>query len=68
MNDLVVGDKFAGGESKEFNDIMRKDYQRDQEYTRKRLEAPLIAKGIRTPHPLDNVAPEDRSTAEETEY
>jgi len=28
----------------------------------------LIAKGIRTPHRLDDVAAEDRSTAEETEY
>ena len=68
LNDAMTGDKFAGADSKEFNEMNRKWYNRDQKYTKDRLDAPLIAKGIRTPHRLDEVAPEDRSTAEETEY
>ena len=54
MNDAVVGDKFAGGESKEFNEMNRKWYDRDQKATKARLDAPLLAKGIRTPHRLDD--------------
>ena len=68
LNEELLGDKFSGKESQEF-DRMNKDwYDRDQKATRARLDAPLLAKGIRTPHRLDEVAPEDRSTAEETEW
>ena len=68
MNDEIIGSKFASGESKEFDEMNKKWYDRDQKYTKERLDAPLIAKGIRTPHRLDGVAPEDRSTSEEIEY
>ena len=68
LNDAMTGDKFAGADSREFNEMNRKWYNRDQKYTKERLDAPLIAKGIRTPHRLDNVAPEDRSTSEEIEF
>ena len=68
LNEEMVGDKFAGADSREFNKMNRDWYNRDQKATKARLDAPLIAKGIRTPHRLDDVAAEDRSTAEETEY
>ena len=43
-------------------------YDRDKKALHAKLEAPLLAKGIRTPHRLDEVAPEDRSTEDETEW
>ena len=41
---------------------MSETYKRDTDASFKAKEAAALAKGIRLPHPLDDVKPEDRDT------
>ena len=62
LNEEITGNKYAGKRSKEFDAYMSETYQRDVSASSKAKEAAALAKGIRLPHPLDSVKPEDRDT------
>jgi hypothetical protein len=47
---------------------MKDTFERDVTASTKAHNAPLIAKGIRVPHPLDGVKPEDMTTTEAIEW